>query len=318
MDLKQAIKDDAIQLGFSAIGIAKAEYDPISHNRYLRWLDKGNQADMKYLERGVRQRFDPKVTLPTAKSVIVCALNYYQKLENESDKPYFSIYGRGENYHVVMMDKLKALREKIEEHAGHWAFKIYADASPISEKTFAVKAGLGFIGRNGLLILSSSEGLTAAKGSFYFLGSIITNLELEPDKSIDRNCGKCQLCIDACPTGAIDGDGTIDASRCISYNTIQNKGEIPQEIISKMSNIVFGCDICQAVCPLNRDVEETQEPRFSPDPLLVSPDLDFLRNITEEEFRKRFEKSSIGEKGYQLFKRNIAIAAENIGKRSIR
>jgi epoxyqueuosine reductase len=318
MNLKQTIASEACQLGFSAFGVASADYDPVGHNRHLRWIDKGYQADMGYLERGIRQRFDPKVTLPTAKSVIVCALNYYQKIENDSDKPYFSIYGRGENYHIVMMDKLHTLREKIEEHAGHWAFKIYADASPISEKSFAVKAGLGFIGQNGLVILTSREKINPTQGSFYFLGSIITNLELEPDKPIERNCGKCQRCIDACPTGAINGDGTIDAGRCISYNTIQNKGEIPKEIASKMDNIVFGCDICQAVCPLNKDIEETQEQRFSPDPLLVSPDLDFLINITEEEFRKRFEKSSIGEKGYQLFKRNIAIATENIRKRSTR
>ncbi|HBC47447.1 MAG TPA: tRNA epoxyqueuosine(34) reductase QueG [candidate division Zixibacteria bacterium] len=313
MDLKQAIASEAYQLGFSAFGVASADYDPIGHNRHLRWIDKGYQVDMRYLEGGTRKRFDPRITVPSAKSVIVCALNYYHKLENDPSKPYISIYARGENYHAIVMDKLKVLCGKMNELAGSCTYKAYADSSPLSEKSLALKAGLGFVGNNGLLILSANNGQNPAQGSFYFLGSIITDLELEPDSPINRNCGKCRLCIEACPTSAILGDGTIDASRCIAYHTIQNKGEIPEEISSRMSNMIFGCDLCQSVCPFNKDARESDEPRLISDPLLISPDPESFHNMTEEIFTKRFEKSSIGEKGYRLFIRNLSIAVKNSG-----
>jgi epoxyqueuosine reductase len=311
MNLEQKIASEAYQLGFSAFGVTSANYDPIGHNRHLRWIDKGYQADMRYLERGIRQRFDPRITLPSAKSVIICGLNYYHKLENDPSKPYISIYARGENYHAIMLDKLKALCAKINELVGSWTYKAYADISPLSEKSMALKAGLGFVGKNGLLILSSNNGQIPAQGSFYFLGSIITDLELEPDTAVNKSCGQCRRCIEACPTGAIVGDWTIDANRCIAYHTIENKGEIPEEVALRMGNIVFGCDLCQAVCPFNKDARETDEPRLVSDPLLISPDAKKLLNMTEEMFNKRFEKLSIGEKGYRLFMRNLAIAVKN-------
>ena len=311
MNLKQAIKSEAYQLGFSAFGVASADYDPVGHNRHLRWIDKGYQADMGYLARGSRQRFDPKVILPSAKSAMVCALNYYHKLENDPSKLYISIYTRGENYHAIMMDKLKVLCGKMNELAGNCTYKAYADSSPLSEKSLVLKAGLGFVGKNGLLIISSNNGQIPAQGSFYFLGSIITDLELEPDMAINKNCGQCHRCIETCPTGAILGNGTIDANRCISYHTIQNKGVIPEEISSRMGNMIFGCDLCQAVCPFNTNARESDEPRLVSDPLLISPEPEKLLNMTEEMFNKRFEKSSIGETGYRLFMRNLSIAVKN-------
>ncbi len=304
------IAEEAARLGFSAFGVGPAEYEPIGHNRLLRWLEKGYHADMKYMERATRKRFDPKIHLPGAKSVIICALSYYNKPDNDPAKPYISIYARGENYHVVMKDKLNLLCRKIMELAGERIFKIFVDSSAFAEKTFAVKAGLGFIGRNGILILNRDNG--ERKGSFHFLGVIITDLELEADAPCPGNCGTCRICIDACPTDAIPSNSVINAARCISYQTTQNKGDIPKEIASAMGNIIFGCDICQTVCPFNRKAIETVESRLRHDPDLRALDIEDLLKITEDEFHRRFGKSSIGELKYDVFKRNVAIAVENI------
>jgi epoxyqueuosine reductase len=312
MDLKQVINEEAFRLGFSAIGVAPADYDPLRHNEFLRWLDNGYHADMKYLERGQRTRFDPKIHLPSAKSVIICAQNYYHEPDNDPAKPYISIYARGENYHSVMREKLDALCGNMTELFGHYTFDICVDSSTIAEKWFAAKAGLGFLGRNGLLILSPTKKRNEARGSFHFLGAIITDLEIETDIPNNGNCGQCRRCIDACPTKAIMEDGLIDASRCISYHTTQSKESIPPEIAKEMGNIIFGCDICQMVCPHNSNLTETSEPRLRPNnqiPLLTARQ---LIDLTEDDFKTHFVKSSLGEKKFPIFKRNIAIAAQNI------
>jgi epoxyqueuosine reductase len=314
MSLKQSISDEAFRLGFSAFGVAPANYEPIGHNHLLRWLDRNYNADMKYMERATRKRFDPKIHFPVAKSVIICALNYYIRPDNDPAKPYTSIYARGENYHHVVKEKLNLLSRKIVELAGERAFKIFVDSSAFAEKTFAVKAGLGFIGRNGLLILAGDDQELDMRGSFHFLGVIITDLELEPDTPHLHDCGGCRLCIEACPTGAIVSDGAIDAARCISYQTTQNKGDIPKEMALAMKNIIFGCDICQAICPFNRKAIETAENRLRQNPDIMVFGLEDLLKMTEDEFRARFAKSSIGELGYDLFKRNVAIVSENMCK----
>jgi epoxyqueuosine reductase len=310
MDLKKMIAEEAARLGFSAFGVAPAEYDPIGHNRLLRWLEKGYHADMKYMERATRKRFDPKIHLPGAKSVIICGLNYYNKPDNDPARPYISIYARGENYHVVMKDKLNLLCRRIVELAGEKTFKVFVDSSAFAEKSFAVKAGLGFIGRNGILILNRNYG--KSKGSFHFLGVIITDLELVADAPCVGDCGTCRLCVDACPTEAIFSNGVINAARCISYQTTQNKGDIPKEIASAMGNIIFGCDICQTVCPFNRKAIKTVESRLCHDLDSRAFDIEGLLKTTEDEFHRRFGKSSIGELRYDLFKRNVSIAVENI------
>jgi epoxyqueuosine reductase len=319
MTIKDALEQEALTLGFAAFGVTSADYDPVAHDRHQRWLDKGFQGEMKYLERGTRQRFDPRLHLPNARSVIACAHSYYSDPADNVSRPYVSIYARGENYHTVIEDKLTALCAKMRELAGDVSYKIFVDSSPISEKTFAVKAGIGFLGRNGMVIIPMKrDGRKIPEhGSFIFLGLIITNLSLEPDQPVEGTCGQCRKCIEACPTDAILSDSVIDATRCISYHTTQNKGVIPEDMTAGMGNMIFGCDICQTVCPYNSGVAAAVEPRFFPDPELARPDLGKLLDITESDFNRRFAKNSIGEFKYEMFRRNIEIANKNlnIGKK---
>ncbi len=311
MDLKSLIADDAYSLGFSAIGVASADYDPRGHDRLLSWLDKGYNAEMKYMARETRQRFDPRIHLPNARSVIICALNYYKEPLNDPTKPYISIYARGEDYHDVLNDKLNLFCRKISENAGGTQFKVFADSGAFAEKWFAAKAGLGFFGRNGVLILSAGNKRNAGRGSFHFLAAIITELDLEPDNPSRGGCGRCRLCVDACPTVAIAADRVIDANRCIANYTTRNGPPIPGEIASKIGNIVYGCDICQMVCPFNKKSVVTSESRLIAGTGLREMDWDFLLGMTEDEYCSRFKKSCIGELKYHNFMRNVALASRN-------
>jgi epoxyqueuosine reductase len=315
MTLKQAIENEAYALGFCAFGVADAKYDPVPHGKFQRWLERGFHGSMKYLERETRKRFDPKQHLPGAKSVMVCAHNYYSSPKIKADKPYISIYARGENYHRVLKDKLEILNTKIIQFSGgKISSKICVDSESISEKSFAVKAGGGFIGRNGLLIIpkKASGTETGYRGSFHFLGLIITDLSLEPDFPIPGNCGQCRKCVEACPTGAILENGLIDAGRCISYHTTQNKADIPDYIAKGMGNMVFGCDICQIVCPYNNKPVVSNEPRFRPDPRLVDIDIQKLSSLNEDDFGNYFGLSSLAELKYPLFLRNLSIIKKNL------
>ena len=313
MDLKRYIIDEGLGLGFSKIGVAPAEYQPVYHNKHINWLKNGYYADMDYLERGTRKRFDPKVHIPAAASVIVCAHNYYTEPTNNPRKGYVSIYARGEDYHIVVNDKLRELCEKIKSEAGEFQFKTMVDTTPISEKTFAALAGIGFVGRNNTLIIPKDRSDdNSPRGSFHFLGVIITDLELEPDSPIEGTCGKCTKCVDACPTGAIVDDRTIDSNRCISYHTTQNKGEIPEDIAAEMKNMFWGCDICQIVCPYNSRSIPTSEPRFDPKGLLTEFEPgDFLES-SEEEFESRFRGTAIFDLGIERARRNARVIIENI------
>ena len=317
MNLKSQIAQAARQLGFSALGVTGVEYDPVGHSKHIEWLNRGYQADMTYLERGSRQRFDPRVHLGSARSVIVTAMNYYNRPKENPDRGYVSIYARGKNYHIVMRERIKLLCAEISKLTEREiTYKIFVDSGALAEKPLAVKAGLGFIGRNATLIIpkSKSESGRFPLGSFHFLGVIITDLVLEPDTPAIGTCGQCRKCIEACPTDAIVGDGIIDAARCISYQTTQNKGDVPDDVAAASGNIIFGCDICQTVCPYNSRAEETSEPDFQPWPGLINPQLTALNKLTPDEFEERFSESSIGEFKYTMFMRNIRIALANILK----
>lgn len=313
MTLKQMIERDAYDLSFSAFGVAAVDYDPLGHSRLAQWLEADYQASMEYMQRGPRQRFDPRTHLPDARSVIVCSLNYYVNPNNDASKPYISVYARGENYHFVLRDKLEALVVKIKEKIGNFKYRVFVDSQAFSEKTWAQKAGIGFLGRNAMLIIPPKKrnNPARARGSFHFLGVIISDLYLEPDSPGVGTCGECRKCIDACPTNAIIGDAIVDSNRCISYHTTQNNGEIPNEIASAMSNMIFGCDICQLVCPYNSRSDPTSEPRFEPVPV----DFDRQKNITENEFKSCFAKSSLGEIKFGMFERNLRIAWSNLKNR---
>jgi len=324
-ELKQTIKRQALVLGFSKIGFTNAEYDPINHSRFLQWLAKEYHGNMAYLARGSRKRFDPRLHLDNAKSVIVCAINYYNEPRHDPDRPYISIYARGENYHDVVREKLRQLSYKIIETVGHGNFKCCVDSSAIAEKAFAVKAGLGFWGNNGNLIINQPvrgrafdrrdpDDPTNFKGSFCFLGIIITDLEIEPDEPIDGTCGKCRKCIEACPTDAIIGDKTIDARLCISYQTIENKDEIPDEIASKMQNMFYGCDICQLICPYNSRPVIINKMWFSSKIFSENENANYYHDLNKADFENGFRDSVIGEITFDQFRRNAGIVRRNIEK----
>lgn len=312
IDLKKLIKSEASKLGFSAVGITQAEYDPVGHNNLYQWLNSRYQSGMSYMERALRKRYDPKIHLPDARSVIVCAHNYYSEPSEDALQGYISIYARGEDYHTVIKEKLQTLCGKIAKLAGDFKYKIFVDSSPVGEKALAVKAGIGFIGRNGTVIIPKRKRDEPPLGSFHFLGEIITDLEIDPDSSIEGTCGKCRRCIDACPTDAIVADGVIDAGLCISYHTTQNKGEVDDDIAGKTGNMIFGCDICQIVCPYNKKPIRTSEPRFAPREDMVNVALHHLNGLSEEEFKAKFRDSSIGDIKYDMFKRNIAVTVNNL------
>jgi epoxyqueuosine reductase len=317
MNIKNAIREEAFRLGFSAFGIAPADYDPVGHDKFLQWLNRGYQAGMDYMLRAPRMRYDPGLGMSFPGSVIVCALNYYTESKNDSKKGYVSIYARGENYHRVIKDKLETLCGKIKKLSRDFRAKVFVDSSPVGEKALAVKAGIGFVGRNGMVIIPKDKKAPGKlpRGSFHFLGGIITDLNLEPDNPGTGTCGKCRKCIEACPTDAIVGDGIIDASRCISYHTTQNKRTISDDIAGKMENMIFGCDICQLVCPYNKKSAITTEQEFLPRRDLIDLDLEKLNDLSEDEFEARFKGNSIEDIDYTMYKRNVAIALDNIRKR---
>ena len=311
---KDHIKSLASELGFSKIGFAAAEYDPISHSRFLQWISSGNNGEMKYLERGPRQRFDPRIHMDKAQTVIVAAINYYNPPANDPQKPYVSIYARGKNYHAVVKKKLQQLSEAILQLKGKGDCRCFVDSFPIAEKLYAVKAGLGFWGRNGNLIIGKSKTNIhqVFRGSFCFLGIIITDILFEPDEPSASTCGKCRKCIDACPTGAIIGDKIIDSRRCISYQTIENKKKIPEDISKKMGNMIYGCDICQTVCPYNSKPIITSEPELQP--ILSFPELDeeFYVKMDQMQAKAKFADSVLGEITFEQFLRNAEIVSRNL------
>lgn len=315
MELKTFIKEEALRLGFLKTGVAAAEYDPVHHDKLLNWVKNGYHAGMNYLERETRKRFDPAIHLPGARSVIVCSHNYYTEPTNDPESGYVSIYARGEDYRILIKEKLNELCDKITNKYGKFNFRTYVDTSPFSEKTFAVRAGIGFIGRNSLVIIPKFDlNSSKYKGSFHFLGVIVADLPLEPDKPAEGTCGKCRRCIDACPTGAIHEDCTINAYKCISYHTTSNRGEIPDDIIAKMDNMVLGCDICQLVCPYNSKPVQTSESRFFAKDFLSKFDIRNFLNMKEMEFSRRFRGTALFEKGFEKIREHALIASKNINR----
>ena len=314
MILKEDIRNAALGLGFSTCGFADANYDPTRHGRLVDWLGRNLNAEMKYMERNHRQRFDPRVHLPNAKSVIVCSMNYYSEPHYDPSKAYISLYARGEDYHKVIQDKLDSLGQIIHDRIKNVTLKSFVDSAPFAEKSWAAKAGLGYIGKNDLMIVFSKTDNNKRKslGSFHFLGVLITDHELEPDSRLNMTCGKCRKCVEACPTGAILEDRFIDANKCNAYYTLSHKGPIVPDMAKHIGNNVYGCDLCQLACPHNKNLASTSEPRFAPDPGMVDINIGQLANLNEDEFENRFGKRSIGEKGFDIFKRNIEIVGRNL------
>lgn len=302
--LKDLIKNKAIELGFDLIGFAKVEPLDIEFDNYIHWLELSYNADMEYLERNKEKRKNVGLILENAKTVIVTAINYNTPFEHNNEKCQskgkISRYAWGEDYHNVVLPKLESLSAEIKKIFPESESKCYVDTGPILEKAWAVKAGIGWQGKNSLI-------LTRRFGSYMFLGIIISTIEIEPDKIVKDYCGKCNLCIESCPTGAIVSPKVIDSRKCISYWTIETKGkkEFPEIVSKNLNGWFFGCDICQEVCPWNRKKIYTECKEFYPRNNQTEIECERMLNMEEDEFQIRFKNSPLKRAKLEGLKHNM-------------
>jgi len=309
--LAQAIKAEAGRLGFELVGISPVS-NPPHEQSFADWLQEGYGGEMAYLTRTEQARRHPETWLPWARSVVSVAMNYYTPFPHETHptgvpRGWISRYAWGEDYHTILESRLDALFGWIRHTVGEEVQgKAYVDTGPVLEKGFAGLAGIGWIGKNTLLI-------SPKHGSYFFLGELFLSLELLPDRPIRDRCGSCDLCLTACPTDAFVGPHRLDARRCISYLTIESKDSIPAQIRPLIGNHIFGCDICQEVCPYNVNIEPSKEPAFQPREGLHAPELIPLLALNEEQFRSRFKGSPIRRSKRRGVLRNVAVALGNLG-----
>ncbi len=299
-----SVKSRAAQLGFDACAVAAAE--PAEPDDFLgQWLARGFHADMHWMARTKAIRQDVQLRLPGTRSVIVVARNYHAPRPPKTpDSGRVSCYAWGRDYHRVLRRPLRELAAHIESLGESVATCCCIDSGPVLEKLWAVRAGLGWLGKNSLV-------LRRDLGSWFFLGTILTTLELPPDSPIPDFCGTCTRCIDACPTNAIVEPRVVDSRLCISYHTIENRGEIPEELQSAFDDWVFGCDICQEVCPWNKDVPVTGERDFHPRPHHAHPPLKWLEAMDEAAFQEAFAGTPIMRAKLQGMQHNARIAEKN-------
>jgi epoxyqueuosine reductase len=297
------IKQTAQKLGFDFCGISKAEFLADEAPRLESWLKNGNHGNMGYMENHFDKRLDPSKLVPGAKSVVSLLFNYYPEKDLAEEHPEnlkLAKYAYGEDYHFVIKDRLKTFMSILKEEIGEVAGRVFVDSAPVMERQWAEKGGLGWVGKNTLLI-------NKEKGSFFFLAELILDLELEPDGPIKDYCGTCTRCIDACPTDAIT-PYQLDANKCISYLTIELKESIPTEFEGKMKNWLFGCDICQDVCPWNRFSSSHKEMSLLPKEGLLELFNKNWEDLTEEVFKSVFKKSAVKRTKIEGLKRNIEMA----------
>jgi epoxyqueuosine reductase len=295
------VKATAAELGFSYCGISKAEFLEEEAPRLEEWLRRNYQGKMSYLENHLDKRLDPRLLVPGAKSVISLIYNYYPKTDMAQDcELKIAKYAYGEDYHFVVKDKLKLLFETVQQQVGEIHGRAFVDSAPVMERALAVRGGIGWIGKNSLL-------LNREMGSFFFLAELIIDLELDCDVPATQDyCGTCTACMDACPTDAIPEPYVVDGSRCISYFTIELKDEIPKSVSGKFENWIFGCDICQDVCPWNRFAQPHNESRFLPNPKLSEMTRQDWLEITDAVFNDFFGKSAVQRAKASGLRRNVA------------
>ena len=300
-DYARHIKEAAYRMGFDFVGIAKAERLEEEAANLEAWLNKGYNGKMQYMENHFDKRLDPRLLVPDSKSVITLMYNYYTEAEqSEENAPKISKYAYGKDYHWVIKEKLRELLSFIQETVGAVSGRCFVDSAPVMERQWAVKSGIGWKGKNSLLIHPRA-------GSYFFLAELIIDLELTPDAPIKNYCGTCTRCIDACPTEAISPEGYLmDASKCISYLTIELRDAIPDEFTGKLDNWMFGCDVCQAVCPWNRHSKPHQETAFEPHPDLLEMRQEDWQELTKEVFQEVFRKSAVKRTKFTGLQRNIA------------
>jgi epoxyqueuosine reductase len=294
------LKNKALEMGFLLCHIAKAEFMTEEARRLDEWLSQDYHGDMSYMANHFDKRVDPRLLVPGAKSVISLAYNYYSNVRQiDPEAPQISMYAYGKDYHKVVKKKLQQMLEWMKTSFGNINGRVFVDSAPVLERDWARRSGLGWMGKNTLIIHPK-------KGSWFFLADIITDLEMVYDQQLSDYCGTCTRCIDACPTEAIHEDGYLmDGSKCISYLTIELKKKLPLEYKDKMENWMFGCDICQQVCPWNRFAESHSEPAFLPKEKLISMSKEEWHDLSEPLFDELFEGSAVKRTKYEGLKRNI-------------
>lgn len=306
MDIRSNIKAEAIRLGFSFCGTARS--GPLDHIRdfYTAYVDSGKHAPFTYLKSNFEQRLDPSLLLPGVQSVVALLMSYHPPKEMaEKDGYIIAKYALGNDYHPLMKERLGALAHYITTLGPGIENRFFVDSGPVLEKAWAGRCGLGWIGKNSILI-------NKKQGSFFFIGIILTTLEIEPDFPETDHCGDCRRCVDACPTGALDTPYELNISRCLSFHTIENRAEIPDEINQKRGGLIYGCDICQDVCPYNRFAIPTTEPTLIPSDELLSMRKEAWQSLTKEQFDNLFANSSVKRRGFERFTRTIATSTLSV------
>lgn len=292
------IKAEAERLGFLACGISRAEFLSDEAPRLEHYLKNDWQGKMQWLGNHFDKRLDPTKLVPGAKSVISLLFNYYPEEKQREDTYKVSKYAYGRDYHFVIKDKLKELLYCIREEIGQVEGRVFVDSAPVLDKAWAARSGLGWVGKHTLL-------LRKQEGSFHFVAELIIDLDLKYDSRVKDYCGTCTACIDACPTGAIEGPYQVNGSKCISYFTIELKDELPNDMKGKFEDWMFGCDICQDVCPWNRFATPHNEPLFNPHPDLLEMSKGDWEELTQEVFSNVFKKSAVKRTKFSGLKRNI-------------
>lgn len=314
--LSSELKAEALNLGFFACGIARAEaVDDTNASHVRQWIDEGRQADMDYMRNHTDMRLDPRLLMKGVKSIVSVAMNYTPAQHISSDQLQFAAYAYGEDYHDIVKSKLRQLALKFgfkelrmqdepNKEDDEVYFRVFCDSAPVLERYWATRAGLGWIGRNHQLIIPKA-------GSMFFLGELFLAIELDYDEPMPSHCGNCHACIDACPTGAITKDGPLDANRCLSYQTIENRGDISKDIAEKMGNTVYGCDRCQQACPWNRFSMPNNTPELQPKPEFLSMTREKWLQLSEDDYRQLFKKSAVKRVKYEGLMRNIQAIADH-------
>lgn len=293
------VKQIAQRLGFMACGISKATFLEEEAPRLEKWLMQNHHGEMGYMARNFDKRLDPRKLVPGAKSVVSLLYNYYPNAsQTDKDAPKLARYAYGKDYHHVIKDKLFEFMHDIQTEIGAVEGRVFVDSAPVLEKAWAAKSGLGWVGKNTNLIRKHN-------GSYFFIAELIIDLELAADGAVTDHCGSCTACLDACPTNAFVAPYKLDASKCISYYTIELKDAIPNEVKGQFDDWAFGCDICQEVCPWNRFSTPHNEPQFEPNPALMQLSKKDWHEITEEVFNRLFEASAVQRTGFNGLKRNL-------------
>lgn len=305
-EIKEFIIKEAKNLGFDKIGFAKIT-EVERADKFKEWLENGYHASMSWMENYSDKRVNPALLMNNAKTMICFATNHYKEIPYDENKPYIAKYALSDDYHDILKNRLKELYLILKKKIPSLEGRYFTDTAPILERYWAEKAGLGWQGKNSLLI-------TRDLGSYLFLSEMIINIELEADEAHKNYCGSCTNCIEACPTDAIVEPYIVNSEDCISYLTIEKREEFEKSEASKVKNHIFGCDICQEICPWNKFAKSTKDMHFMARDELLDKDADFWRFLTEDQFKELFQKSAIKRTKYSGFMRNARAVQKNIGK----